>query len=371
MSNRNRKPDRPVRGRADPAAEKTILHPRNPHRFRYDFSSLVASCPELASFVSVNQWGVESVDFSDPAAVKTLNRALLAQFYGIASWDIPPGYLCPPVPGRADYIHYAADLLSSDNGGVVPEGKTVSILDIGVGANCIYPIIGTRSYGWRFTGTETDPVSAAAAERIVSENPLLSGLVEIRLQADPLRIFRGVIRETDAFDLTVCNPPFHASAEDAAAGTARKIRNLGSRAQIAREDASSVTAPAGQPPARVSAPAGQSAVPARNFGGQGGELWCPGGEASFIHAMIEESILFSGKCLWFTTLVSRRENLDAVLATLKRKGAADIRTIDMAQGQKTSRIVAWTFLDGDERRLRRVASGEREPLIPVTPAPGS
>ena len=325
MANRNRKPDRPVRGRADPTAEKTILHPRNPHRFRYDFPALVASCPELAPYVSVNPYGNESVDFSDPAAVKTLNRALLAHFYGMVYWDIPPGYLCPPVPGRADYIHYAADLLASRNGGRIPEGKTVSVLDIGVGANCIYPIIGSRSYGWHFTGTEIDPVSAASAERIVSENPLLSGLVDIRLQEDPLHVFRGVIRETDAFDLAICNPPFHSSADDAAAGTSRKLRNLGKAVQ---------TRVLGEQPT----------APVRNFGGQGGELWCPGGEASFIHTMIEESALFPGKCRWFSTLVSRRENLDNVIGTIKRKGAADIRIIEMAQGQKTGRIVAWTFI---------------------------
>jgi len=333
MPHKNRKTEHHPRGRADPAAEKTILHPRNPHRFRYDFPALVAACPDLAPFVSLNPYGNESVDFSDPAAVKTLNRAILASFYAITYWDIPDGSLCPPVPGRADCIHYAADLLASCNGGAVPEGKRVSVLDIGVGANCIYPIIGSRSYGWHFTGTETDPVSAAAAEKIIAGNRGLPLLAEIRLQDTPARIFRGVIRETDVFDLTICNPPFHASAEEAAAGTARKLRNLvgsGSHAAPAHPDR-----------------------PERNFGGRGGELWCPGGEAAFIQTMIEESRLFAGQCFWFSTLVSRRENLAALHAALGRNGAAEVRTIDMAQGQKTSRLVAWTFLDAEARRLWR------------------
>ncbi len=338
MPNRNRKPDRSSRGRAKPAAEKTLLHPRNPHRFRYDFPSLVASCPELAPFVSVNAYGSESVDFSDSGAVKALNRALLVQFYGIQFWDIPAGYLCPPVPGRADYIHYAADLLASCNGGAVPEGKTVSVLDIGIGANCIYPIIGSHSYGWHFTGTETNPVSVAAAKNIVAHNAGLSELVEVRLQDTDSHIFSGVIRDTDFFDLTICNPPFHPSAEEAAAGTARKLRNLGKQMQGAVSDVQLSDTPL--------------SAPVRNFGGMGGELWCPGGEASFIHTMIEESLLFAKKCFWFTTLVSRRENLDGVLKTLTRKGAVEVRTIDMAQGQKTSRIVAWTFFDQEAMRLK-------------------
>ena len=67
-----------------------------------------------------NQFGDESVDFANPAAVKALNRALLRQDYGLDYWDIPAGYLCPPIPGRADYVHYLADLLAADRGGGAP-----------------------------------------------------------------------------------------------------------------------------------------------------------------------------------------------------------------------------------------------------------
>ena len=117
--------------------QKSGLHPRNRHRSRYDFPALIASCPALAPFVKPNAWGDVSVDFADPAAVKMLNRALLQHFYGIEHWDIPADYLCPPIPGRADYLHHLADLLATSNGGEIPRGKGVAILDVGVGANCI------------------------------------------------------------------------------------------------------------------------------------------------------------------------------------------------------------------------------------------
>ena len=93
------------------APAKTNLHPRNLHRDRYDFAQLIKASPELASYVAVNAYGNESIDFADPQAVKALNRALLKQYYGIATWDIPDLYLCPPIPGRADYLHYLADAL--------------------------------------------------------------------------------------------------------------------------------------------------------------------------------------------------------------------------------------------------------------------
>jgi 23S rRNA (adenine1618-N6)-methyltransferase len=303
-------------------APKNGLHGRNPHRYRYDFTQLIRGCSALAPYVSVNQYGNESIDFSDPAAVRMLNKALLALFYGISSWDIPPGYLCPPIPGRADYIHHLADLLASVNNGVPPEGKSVSVLDIGTGANCIYPIIGSRAYGWRFTGTDIDPGAVASAQSIIGANPSLSEQVEIRLQEKKDCIFRGVIAPGESFALSMCNPPFHASLEEASRGTLRKLNNLkaagtAAKKNIARDDL--------------------------NFGGQHNELWCAGGESAFIHKMIAESALFPQTCLWFTTLVARKEHLDGVYRALKKAGVAEVRTIDMAQGQKISRIVAWSF----------------------------
>jgi len=156
--------------------EKTNLHPRNLDRFGYDFEELIKICPELKIFVSVNEHNINSsdseqakqtIDFSNPEAVKSLNKALLITHYGIQDWDIPKNYLCPPIPGRADYIHYIADLLASSNNGIIPEGETVQGLDIGIGANCIYPIIGNSTYGWSFVGTDIDEKAIQNCKKII------------------------------------------------------------------------------------------------------------------------------------------------------------------------------------------------------------
>ena len=102
------------------SAEKTVLHPRNKHRDRYDFKQLIATYPEFSKYVKPNAFGDESIDFANPKAVKWLNKALLKLYYSIEYWDIPAGYLCPPIPGRADYIHHIADLLGSSNFGKIP-----------------------------------------------------------------------------------------------------------------------------------------------------------------------------------------------------------------------------------------------------------
>ena len=292
------------------------LHPRNRHREGYDFPQLIKACPELASYVFTNPYETETVDFANPEAVKMLNKALLRAFYDVAFWDLPAGYLCPPVPGRADYIHYAADLLAESNNGVLPRGKSVRILDIGCGANCIYPIIGHREYGWRFTGTDTDPVAVRAARQIVSANKSLAGAVELRQQGNASDIFKGVIMPGETFDLSMCNPPFHASADEARQAAERKWQNLGK---------------------------GKEGAPVLNFGGQNAELWYPGGEEAFILKMVAQSAQIPGACGWFSTLVSQKNTLSAIYKSLKKVAATEVRTIEMNQGHKSSRVVAWTF----------------------------
>lgn len=317
-------------------APKKGLHPRNPHRQRYDFKALITSCPQLTPFVSENKFGDLSVDFTNPDAVKMLNKALLSHFYQVKHWDIPPGYLCPPIPGRADYLHYIADLLAESNEGVIPQGKCVSGLDIGVGANCAYPIVGHRVYGWRFVGADIDPLSIKSAKFIIESNPTLAGGIKCRLQKEPDHIFTDMINANDTFDFTMCNPPFHASLDEATAGSERKVRNLSANAR--KKGTKSVDQPM------------TGKKPALNFGGQKAELWCPGGEVTFIKRMIKQSVEKQSQCFWFTTLVSKKENLPDIYNTLKKVGANEVRTIDMAQGQKITRVVAWTFLDTVQRQ---------------------
>lgn len=306
------------------------LHPRNRHRGRYDFAALTAASPALSMFVTTAQGREASIDFGDPAAVRALNQALLKSQYGIAHWDLPDGYLCPPIPGRADYLHGLADLLATSNAGAIPYGASIRALDIGTGANLIYPLLGHREYGWRFVGTDIDITALRAAEAIADANGLRKA-IELRHQPDPQRVFAGLLRDDERFDLTLCNPPFHASAEDAARGSERKWRNLGKAPTSPRADA------------RL------------NFGGQSTELWCSGGEAAFVRRMIRESAQIADRVYWFSTLIAKSEHLADVRKQLQQANAQDLREVRMAQGQKQSRFVAWTFLDAAQREAWRAA----------------
>jgi 23S rRNA (adenine1618-N6)-methyltransferase len=302
--------------------KKKTLHPRNFHNDRYDFKPLIESENSLKEFVRPNKYDDLSIDFANPNAVIALNKALLSHFYGVKNWSIPEGYLCPPIPGRADYIHHIADLLASSNDGRIPKGNNIKGLDIGVGANCIYPIIGVSVYDWQFVGSEIDDTSIQSLENIINSNESLKNNIKVKVQENPKNIFKGIISSEDKYHFTLCNPPFHKSLNEALLGNKRKVQNLTKQT---------------------------TAKSALNFGGKNNELWCEGGEITFIKNMIKESLEFSKNCLWFTTLVSKKENLPFIYKSLKDIKAVDVKTIEMAHGQKISRIVAWTFLSKDEQ----------------------
>ena len=302
-----------------PMATKTKLHSRNKHREGYDFVRLVAHSPELEAFTISNPLGQTTIDFHDVWAVRMLNRALLKTYYNINFWDIPKNYLCPPIPGRVDYIHYLADLLACSNNQKIPHGPNIKVLDIGTGASLVYPITGQSEYGWHFTGVDIDTVAIKSAQKICQLNELKITLKKQHIIED---IFRGVINPHDMFHITLCNPPFNASIDQVNKSTQRKWRNLGK---------------------------GHSKK--LNFGGQNTELCCSGGEIKFIANMIDQSMEFSNQCLWFSSLVSKKENLKPLYRILKKAKVADFKVIEMAQGQKISRFIAWTYIKENQHNL--------------------
>ena len=299
------------------------LHPRNLHKQGYDFPSLVKSCPPLAPYVRKNAYGNLSIEFADPLAVKALNTALLKRYYSVIDWDIPEGALCPPIPGRADYIHYIAELLgvgepTKNQANTQPN---ISLLDIGTGANGIYPLLACQIYGWQCVGTDINPQSLENVALIIANNPTLKDRFTLRKQHDKNHIFEGIIQTGEFFDVSVCNPPFHASQEDALTSSQRKINNLARNRGEQKTTSSTL-----------------------NFGGLEAELWCKGGERLFLKKLIKESQVFSTQCRWFTSLVSKIDNVEPAKKLILKLGAIDVREIAMKQGNKTTRILAWTFI---------------------------
>lgn len=316
------------------------MHSKNLHKSGYPMDALCLSYPALKPFLVSAKSGNTSIDFTNPQAVKVLNAALLHHYYRLDYWDIPEGYLCPPVPGRADYIHSIADLLKSTCG----SAQDARGLDIGVGANAIYPIIGVTSYDWSFVGSDVDDVAVKNAKTIASKNSVLMNKFQVRKQANSTHIFNGVIEGNERFTFTMCNPPFHKSAQEALSGTRRKTSNLARNKQKRR----------GGIPKDNQAQGfgyGSSLLERKNrdqaanlnFKGQANELWCEGGELAFIQRMVEESVLVKENVVWFTCLVSKSAHLKAIKTSINYHGATQCKVIDMGLGSKLSRFIAWSF----------------------------
>lgn len=307
----------------------STLHERNVHRDGYNMKRLIEAFPALQRSIILSKAGVPTIDFANEHSVTLLNQALLATDYKIQQWKLPSGYLCPSVPGRADYIHYVADLMASHNSGIIPRGQGVKVLDIGVGANVIYPIVGIKSYDWSYVGSDIDITALQSAREIIESNPSLSENLTLRPQKNNTHYFKGIVGNEDEFDLVVCNPPYYASEKEANEATARKWKNLGKSEVMGNK---------------------------RTFGGKSGELFCEGGEVNFIRKMIEESFFFARRCYWFTTLVSRQEHMHSLHKALHRLRPAEVQVIQMTHGQKSSRILAWTLMSNIQRsewRARR------------------
>ena len=299
------------------------LHKTNPHNQEYNFDELCTSYPALKEYVLINKYNNESIDFFNTKAVLALNKALLKHYYKIENYDLPQQHLIPPIPGRADYIHYLAQYLMQNNNNTIPRGKDVKILDIGTGANCIYPIIASSAYDWDLVASDSSQESLDIAKNIVASNTSLNNKVEFRFQNKQSDVLKNIVSNDEYFMASICNPPFHKSQEDASEASSRKIKNL-------KKD--------------------EYAKTVLNFSGTASELWCQGGEVEFISKLISQSTLYKKNFFCFSTLVSKKEHLSIFERKLKNLKAIDIKILEMKQGQKISRILVWSFLSKKEKQ---------------------
>lgn len=280
------------------------MHSKNPSRKDYDFDNLVAKYPPLKEFVFVNEHQTNTIKFADHEAVKALNTALLKAHYGINYWHIPENNLCPPVPGRLDYLLHIADLFTK---------KNIKLLDVGTGANLIYPILATAHFNWKCTASEVNLDSLSNAEQIIDKNPALKN-IELRHQQFKSNILEHIIQPQDSFDVVICNPPFFKNRTDAEKANSRKFQNL----KLSEEKT-------------------------QNFGGLSNELWYKGGEEGFIKTMAAESLQFKDQVNWFTAIVSQKENLKNIKRAINKTKPTHVKIVEMEQGNKQSRFIAWTF----------------------------
>lgn len=291
---------------------KNKIHSRNRNKDRYDLKALLDINPDLNTYVKPNTKGEDSIDFSNPIAIKALNKSLLHYYYHIENWNFSDNNVCPSIPNRADYIHHMADVLMESNFGTLPPGDNIKCFNIGVGASCVYPILGIAEYNWNFIASDIDENSLTSAQAIVNSNESLKNKVDCKLQQNPKDFFYGVINKEEKVDLSICNPPIFASLEIAKKSTEKKNATY-------------------------------------HISEIGQELIYDGGEISFLQQLVKESKKFATNCYWFSTLVVKQSNQKGMVEFLKELGATQTKVIPMGIGNKSSQIIAWSFLTKEEQ----------------------
>jgi 23S rRNA (adenine1618-N6)-methyltransferase len=290
------------------------MHAQNPYSDRYDLKRFVTHHSKLKNHIVLNLSGEETIDFSNSTAVYELNKAMLLADFNVEKYELPMGYLIPPIPGRLDYLlHLQEFILEKFN---IDKNTKLRGLDIGTGANGIYCVLGSQHFNWTMVGSECDTKAVEIANANIQHTKTLKENIEIRHQENKSFLFKNMIHSDEHFDFTVCNPPFHTSKEEALRGSQRKLNNLGR--EFYKKDV------------------------ALNFEGQANELWCNGGEALFVKRLIKESVLYKTQISVFSTLVSKTASLTPIKKKLI-KAKANYEVLSMDLGNKKSRILLWWF----------------------------
>ncbi len=160
------------------SAQKPGLHPRNRHQHRYDLAALCQTTPELTSFLIRTPAGEQSVDFANPQAVKRSIRRCWRIFMPLHTGTFRQGFMSAGA--------WSCGLYPSSGGSAWRNDREYSgagnYSGRGVGANCIYPLIGVHEYGWRFTGSEVSDAAMSSAQAIIQANTGLSRAIRLRRQ---------------------------------------------------------------------------------------------------------------------------------------------------------------------------------------------
>ena len=287
------------------------MHQQNPYSKRYDLKRLVKHHTLLQKYIILNPTGEETIDFSSSKAIYALNKAMLLADFKLENYDLPEGYLIPPVPGRLDYLLHIHDLLLEKFN--ISKDTQLRGLDVGSGANGIYCILGAQHFNWKMVGIDSDAKAVEISNNNISHSKELKNKVDIHFQENKSFLFKNIIGSDELFDFMVCNPPFHSSIEEATKGSLRKLNNLSSKKEFTL-----------------------------NFNGQTNELWCNGGETLFIKRLIKESVLFKKQIKVFSSLVAKSDSLTKIEKQLN-KVKANFYISPTITGNKKGRYLFWWF----------------------------
>ena len=178
------------------------------NEFKPDFLILIQEFPELKKYIikegnkNKDQF---NFDWSNNELSLLMTKSILNYYFNIKYYDIPKGYLIPPVPSRLNYINFINILLNKFN---IPKNEDILGIDIGTGANIIYPLIGNSLYNWKFICSEINLCAYENADNILSKNNLKEKILLLK-QNNKNNIFIGILNQEKKYIFSMCNPPYY------------------------------------------------------------------------------------------------------------------------------------------------------------------
>ncbi|KAL1779806.1 methyltransferase 16 [Sigmodon hispidus] len=285
------------------------MHARNRYKDKPpDFAYLASKYPDFKQHIQINLNGRVSLNFKDPEAVRALTCTLLREDFGL-SIDIPLERLIPTVPLRLNYIHWVEDLIGHQDS---DRGTLRRGIDIGTGASCIYPLLGTTLNGWYFLATEVDDMCFNYAKKNVEQNNL-SDLIKVVKVPQKTLLMDALKEESEIiYDFCMCNPPFFANELEAQGVNSRNSRR--------------------PPPSSV------------NTGGIT-EIMAEGGELEFVKRIIHDSLQLKKRLRWYSCMLGKKCSLAPLKEELRIQGVPKVTFTEFCQGRTMRWALAWSFYD--------------------------
>ena len=291
-----------------------------------------------------------------------LTRGLLHWYFDLTLQHIPEKHLCPPVPNRFFYVHWIQthllpllskesgrfDYDSDDSEGDTNDGALALYpygLDIGVGANCIYPMLNAKFFRYNMVGTDIDNDALKVAQANVEANHLqgkiklfqvapsyaqqqassspsapesVGGPVSRALQTWQSSQ-RPEQREQQRLQFVMTNPPFYDPQEEQTVMTDARVGDGRARTAMTVSEGT-----------------------------------YPGGEVGFVTDMIADSLrqrndvelngsLLSSP-LWYSSMLGKKASLVKLQKLLTHTlGPGHVEVTDYGPGQYTRWFLAWTL----------------------------
>lgn len=310
------------------------------------------------------------VNWKHPGASETVARALLEADFGL-SWSSCKERQClvPAVPRSANYLAWIQDLLLVATARVEPHmANTPSanqnsilednplLLDIGTGASCILPLLGSRMVppSWRFVGTDVDPIAIQHAENLVRRNGLL-GRIAVRKVKEGTYLAGALVPSVDTMPgpvISVCNPPFFSTYEPShhLPGTQEASLTTDEGRQGEREQ--HIEDIHNQPAKRRRLDLETSETVDVEFSGTCNEKsFAKGGEYAFFHDMLQEMLQENDagqrlreRLSWASCMFGHKASIQRALDTLDGiSRPVAVSSTWLVQGKKLRWAVAWSF----------------------------